>query len=54
MEKLKLEKPIAFIDVETTGKRPRSAKIVELSIFRIQPDGPLGGFTHFFAAAGRN
>ena len=39
MEKLKLERPIAFIDVETTGKRPRSARIVELSILRVQPDG---------------
>ncbi len=38
LEKLKLERPIAFIDVETTGKRPRSARIVELSILRIQPD----------------
>ena len=39
LEKLKLERPIAFIDVETTGKRPRSARIVELSILRVQPDG---------------
>jgi len=38
LEKLKLERPIAFIDVETTGKRPRSARIVELSILRVQPD----------------
>jgi DNA polymerase-3 subunit epsilon len=39
LEKLQLEGPIAFIDVETTGKRPRSARIVELSILRVQPDG---------------
>ncbi len=36
---LKLERSIAFIDVETTGIRPRSDRIVELSVLRIQPDG---------------
>jgi len=39
LEKLKMERPVAFIDVETTGRRPRSARIVELSILRVQPDG---------------
>lgn len=39
LEKLKLEKPIAFIDVETTGINPRMDRIVELSIFRLKPDG---------------
>ncbi len=39
LEKLKLERPIAFIDVETTGKGPRSARIVELLILKVQPDG---------------
>lgn len=36
---LKLERPIAFIDVETTGTNPNSDRVVELSIIRIQPDG---------------
>ena len=36
---LKLERSIAFIDVETTGIKPRSDRIVELSVLRIQPDG---------------
>ncbi|MFC2044791.1 exonuclease domain-containing protein [Chloroflexota bacterium] len=36
---LTLERPIAFIDVETTGTDPYSDRIVELSIFKIQPDG---------------
>lgn len=39
MKNLKLERPIAFIDVETTGIHPHSDRIVELSVFRIQPDG---------------
>lgn len=39
LKNLKLERQIAFIDVETTGISPRSDRIVELSILRIQPDG---------------
>ena len=39
MKTLKLERPIAFIDVETTGTHPHSDRIVELSIFKVQPDG---------------
>jgi len=39
IKNLKLERPIAFIDVETTGIHPHSDRIVELSIFKIQPDG---------------
>ena len=39
LKNLKLEKPIAFIDVETTGTNPNSDRVVELSILRIQPDG---------------
>ncbi len=39
LEKLKLDKPIAFIDVETTGLKTYSDRIVELSILRVSPDG---------------
>ena len=39
MEKLKLERPIAFIDVETTGVKPNSDRIVELSMLKISPSG---------------
>jgi len=39
LKNLKLERPIAFIDVETTGVHPHSDRIVEVSIFKIQPDG---------------
>lgn len=39
LKNLKLDRPIAFIDVETTGIKPYSDRILELSILRIQPDG---------------
>ena len=39
MRSLKLERPLAFIDVETTGLNPYSDRIVELSILKIHPDG---------------
>ena len=39
LKNLRLERPLAFIDVETTGLRPGSDRIVELSILRIEPDG---------------
>jgi DNA polymerase-3 subunit epsilon len=39
LKNLKLERPIAFIDIETTGTNPNSDRVVELSILRIQPDG---------------
>ena len=34
-----LEKPIVFIDAETTGLKPYSDRIVELSVLKIAPDG---------------
>ncbi len=46
LNNLKLERQIAFIDVETTGISPRSDRIVELSILRIQPDGSEGYKSH--------
>ncbi len=39
MKHLKLDRPLAFIDVETTGLSPYSDRIVELSILKIHPDG---------------
>ena len=36
---LKLKKPIAFFDLETTGINPAQDKIVELSFLRIEPNG---------------
>jgi len=39
LKNLKLERPLAFIDVETTGTNPNSDRVVELSILRIHPDG---------------
>lgn len=39
MKNLQLDRPIAFIDVETTGLNPYTDRIVELSILKITPDG---------------
>ena len=36
---LKIERPIAFIDLETTGLDVSSDRIVELTILKIHPDG---------------
>jgi len=37
--KLKLERPIIFFDVETTGVDPKHDRIVELAVIKIWPDG---------------
>ncbi len=39
LKHLQIERPIAFIDVETTGLSPYSDRIVELSILKIHPNG---------------
>ena len=36
---LQLERPLVFLDIQTTGLEPRSARIVELSTLKIQLDG---------------
>jgi DNA polymerase-3 subunit epsilon len=39
MKNLQLDRPLAFIDVETTGISPYTDRIVELSILKVHPDG---------------
>ena len=39
MTRLTLEKPLAFIDLETTGISVGSDRIVEIAILKINPDG---------------
>ena len=36
---LKLDKPLAFLDLETTGINLGGDRIVEISILKISPDG---------------
>ena len=38
-EKLKLERPLAVFDIESTGLNPRTDRIIELSIVRLETDG---------------
>lgn len=37
--KLKLKKPLVFIDLETTGVNPRMDRIVEIAAVKLRPDG---------------
>lgn len=39
LKNIKLERPVAFIDVETTGTSLQLDRIVEISIYKISPDG---------------
>lgn len=39
MLKLKLKKPLAFFDIESTGVNVASDRIVEIAILKINPDG---------------
>ena len=39
LSNLKLTRPIAIIDLETTGLNVKTCRIVELTIFKVQPDG---------------
>jgi DNA polymerase-3 subunit epsilon len=42
---LKLEKPVVFFDLETTGINVTNDKIVEIAILKISPDGSEESFT---------
>jgi DNA polymerase-3 subunit epsilon len=39
MEKLQLKRPLAFIDLETTGVNISTDRIIEIAIIKIMPDG---------------
>ena len=39
MTHLRLERPLAFVDLESTGIDPARDRIVEISVVRIDPDG---------------
>ena len=39
MQHLRLERPLALFDLETTGTDPARDKIVEIAVLRIEPDG---------------
>jgi DNA polymerase-3 subunit epsilon len=42
---LKLDRPLVFFDLETTGTDPGSDRIVEISVLRLAPDGGREGRT---------
>ena len=39
MQGLNLRRPLAFVDLETTGTCPASDRVVEIAIFKVFPDG---------------
>lgn len=39
MRHLRLDRPLAFFDLETTGTDPSRDKIVEIAVVRVDPDG---------------
>ena len=38
-DKIKLVRPLAIFDIESTGTSPRTDRIIELAIVRVEPDG---------------
>lgn len=46
MLKIKLERPIAFFDIEATGVSPRADRMVELCMIRIRPDRSAATLTY--------
>jgi DNA polymerase-3 subunit epsilon len=45
MKNLRLDRPLAFLDLETTGTDPAVDRIVEISVQRVDPDGGREGRT---------
>jgi DNA polymerase III subunit epsilon len=45
MKNLRLDRPLAFLDLETTGTDPAADRIVEVSVLRLDPDGSREGRT---------
>lgn len=39
VERFDLERPLAFLDLETTGRNPATDRIVEIAVLRVEPDG---------------
>ena len=39
LKNLQLDRPVAFIDFETTGTNPAEDRIIELTVLKIYPDG---------------
>ena len=39
MQVLNLRRPLAFVDLETTGTSPATDRVVERAIFKVLPDG---------------
>ena len=46
LKNLDLDRPLAFIDVETTGLKPSYDRIVELSVLKVHPDGNIEYKSH--------
>lgn len=42
--RLRLHRPLAILDLETTGLRPGDDRIVSIGVLRVQPDGDLREF----------
>ncbi|WP_020476085.1 3'-5' exonuclease [Zavarzinella formosa] len=38
-QNLRLTRPLAFFDIESTGTNPQTDRIVEIAVLRVDPDG---------------
>ena len=36
---IRLDRPIVFVDLETTGLNPSYDRIVEITVIKVRPDG---------------
>ena len=43
---LNLKRPVVFFDLETTGTDPVEARVVEITMIRLNPDGQMDEYTH--------